>query len=307
MSMKKIKKSLTIYKISLAIADLTCGVLVCPGFIITPHIGRKRVFVLTNGTLGLTETNQHYVDFFGLLTFLPVFVSFGTLVEASAERFFVVKYPMKMKKIKLKRIAVIATTSLWFIGTFLAVLPLIFTDRGYTDSSLVYIFVGNGGYMVLYSCIGATLVISIWIFNVITFVTVRKKEKRIRKIQANRRMLRENELEKRLAKTLGIMVLVFSLCCAPFSVATTGYILYIMKTYRPDSSSVSPFDPLYYTIWSTIFSVVILALASNSIWNYFIYNSLDLSFAKQKNVLKGKVVRPNLSLFAIRSVSNADD
>ena len=274
---KKLMNGQTVYRISLAVSDFFTGTVIFPAFIITTIYQ-----LVTDGNLKVAKA---YIDAVGFFAMLSLHVSAFTLTAAAFDRFKVVYHPLSynLKSSILTAWKICAV--LWIISIMIAALPL-----GVLGKKLEYIiflggipmpFLNNSSLAYLYiSCVFVLPVILMWIFTIMTLVFYKKYLKKRQNIISTNAHKQEMKKQIRLLFTLGIMVIVFSVCILPI-VISCFFIFYNTSIERLSSN-----------FWTsrTIVTIILCSLvmcASNSLWNFFIYSARDKAFrTSSKNLYK---------------------
>nr|XP_039259405.1 uncharacterized protein LOC120335855 [Styela clava] len=304
----KLRNSQSIYKISLAIADLCVGLVIWPNMIamqyltffaprqmgrIVPHPSTAEndtwvahfpfgnnslVHRFPGGTFG-QRFPRPYIVFTGFFTILVLFVSIYTLMWGSFDRFWAVFRPLRYNKHNAKRQAKIACAALWGVSIFLAVLPTFIKQIQYNViSSLFIASSGLTSLVLLFFGLLLPLVIT-WIVTIFTFETSKKHARNRERIVSS--SSNSDALERRLARTLSLMVLVFTICILPaMACIIAGFIL-------PQTAMNDPKDlnvPVERAYTSAEYISVIL-LTSNSLWNCFIYSLRTRGFREASKKL----------------------
>ena len=274
---KKLMNGQTVYRISLAVSDFFTGTVIFPAFIITPIYQ-----LVTDGNL---KVEKAYIDAIGFFAALSFHVSAFTLSAASFDRFKVVYHPLsynlKLSILTAWKICAV----LWIISIMIAALPLgVFGEKlqykiflggipmpDLSNSSLTYLYI---------SCVFFLPVILMWIFTIMTFVFYKKYLKKRQNIISTIAHKQEMKKQIRLLFTLGIMVIVFSVCILPI-VISCFFIFY--------DTSIEKVSSNFWTsrTMPTIILCSLVMCASNSLWNFFIYSVRDKAFrTSSKNLYK---------------------
>lgn len=307
---KRLRNSQGIYKISLAAADLLVGVFVFPTFIDTMRRALMTPYILVdgekqedswgnagNGTrLQLQRFTVSYYNFCGFFTTLSLTVSVYTLMTASFDRFMVVYRPLEYNQFAAKKTAKLCCLVLWVVGIAFSLLPLVVPDITFMRIASVLVVLGGGmTALIIYTIALAIPLILVWVMNIATFMFSKRNAKVRPKIRNHERGTIVN-LENRLAKTLSIMVGVFTLCTLPVATITISE-FFIAGIYygRPET--------LDTYVAKTVISLEVIAafiLMSNSMWNFFIYSARSMEFRAASRGLYSKLVQKGRAEFCCR-------
>ena len=317
------------YKLSLAAADLLVGAFVLPSFISTLYIYhvapyQRRTFdsgdpvTISNLTFNqsafvtenvndtfnvyyLPKADTSYVNFFGLMVSVSFFVSVFTLMFASFDRFQAINRPMTYDKAYASKVAKRSTIVLWSVGVILGILPT------FVPELTPYRIVAGGVLITVYEeisvimhgiALGVPLLV-VWIFTIAIHVIV-KKQARYRKQLMSTRQNNQSRTERRLANTLAIMVGVFTACLLPAVI----FALVPEFVSSVNAEFIKQLTKKPASAFKAIELASIIILASNSLWNCFIYSIRNKEFRKDAHVLHLKIMTA-LGIVALkRSISN---
>ena len=291
----------SIYRLSLAVADLFMGV-----FVIPMNIGReyKRFarsssftelrnvtgYVMVNDKslpmqpvvvevkdLVADNVSSTYASALGFFTVLSVSVSVSNLVAASIDRFVAIFRPLRYNDLKAIFAAKIAVAIVWFTGLVFAVFPIIIPEIGNAFISSNIATKGGKLVFMVYAVTASFLFVLMWSSVIATYVVARPG------LRNHDRQCQTND-ERHLLGTLFIMVTVFTLCILP------NVFTLITKVILPNINMENPtdFDVVAYMRFSSIRVVMALVVFSNSLWNCFIYSIREIVFRKAaKKLYKG--------------------
>ena len=258
-----------VYRISLAISDFFAGTVIFPTFVITTIYQS----LVVNADL---RVKIAYVDAVGFIMWLSLHVSTFTLVAAAIDRFKVVYRPLSYNVKSSISTAWKTCAVLWIISIILAALPLgvvagiLRYEIIVAGVSIPYLNISFYGYFYI-SCVFVFPVILMWIFTIITFVFYKKYSKKRQNILSTNSKKKEMKKQTRLLFTLGIMVVVFSVCILPF------VILCVLAFH----------NIIHGKSMATGLMCSAVLCTSNSLWNFFIYKVRDKAFRKtSKNLYK---------------------
>nr|XP_026694245.1 uncharacterized protein LOC113475036 [Ciona intestinalis] len=295
----RLRNSQAIYKISLAVADLIAGVIILPTAISTLY--RQIWTPYQSGSIeNVTIVHQNvtfstyrsdpvyqleiqfpysYRYFVGFFTSLSFSVSIYILNIAGFDRMMAVYKPLHYKKEDARILATKASIGVWFVASMFSLLP-IFTDKMNYVPGVSFLMHMEGQIGTVIYLTGLLLpVISMWVISIATFCYARKHKFRDRHLSGNRND--KGSLEVRLARTLVIMVGMFSISLLPIVT------IICCQMFLPSIHNTSPrdFNVDDATASNTAEFFGTLVLVCNSLWNFFIYSYRDNRFKKALKVL----------------------
>ena len=284
----------SIYRFSLAIADFIMGLIVLPINIgvMYQHFGQKIAFSELQNVTGFTISensslpmqsvsvelkeleNQipdkfpsEYASAVGFFNVLSLSVSVYSMVAASVDRFVAISRPLRYNETKAISAAKIAVASIWFTGIAFAVLPVAFPNLGYAFVASNLATLEGKPILVYFSVIFFLPILLMWSSIIATYVaarpSLRKHDKQL-----------HTDHEKRLLGTLGVMIIVFTICVLPLTIFLIGGI-FLPFTDKTDPEN---FDPAAATKYLSIVLFLGVLLVSNSLWNCFIYSFRETGF-----------------------------
>ncbi|CAK8681192.1 unnamed protein product [Clavelina lepadiformis] len=301
-----LRHSQGIYKISLAVADLIVGLIVFPTFAAT--LGRLVTTRLRDGPLAnatgylevdgvldqgtsveislpanrfLQVYSRPYLDFIGFFTVLSLTVSVFTLTVAGFDRFSAVYRPLSYRKDKAKTYARILCFVVWLLGILFSMLPLFTPTLQYSLIASILISSGGRGALVLYVVAFVIPLVIMWVINIATYQSTKKHAKVRRHLTIDSKR-KTQSIETRLARTLGLMVGVFTLSIVPVALVILSS-LFVGTIYFSQPRRVDVQGALVY---NTFEFISIIILSCNSLWNFFIYNGRNLEFRKEVRAVK---------------------
>ena len=309
----RLYNSQSIYKISLAVADILVGVFVLPtcmytlsAFLWTPLTSSLEQNVSgyqeVNGTvvevtraikkeihqnLRNEKLNFAYLDFVGFMTSLSIFVSVYTLAGAGCDRLNAVYKPLNYERSRANKRAKIACVISWVIAAIFALMPIITQDSVFVYGvvfSLVVVSLEHQGVLLLVVVLFIPLVI-VWIVNVSIYVVIKRHNNLQRRLTVTRKSKSHGtpNVERKLAATLRIMVGVFTINTLPLWIAI------LCNLFIPNISPSKPesLNPKAAADFITVQVVAALLLFGNSLCNFFIYNIRSEEFRKAfKQIIK---------------------
>ena len=295
-----------IYKLSLAFADILVGIFVVPSFIITLylfHVGPyqrktdiKDRFTDIDGNSNnfsdsfdqnaniyyKPETTQTYRNFFGFMTIFTFTISVYTLMFASYDRFEALRDPLGYNRDKAKNYAKRIIITLWVLSVVFSILPIVIPDIG------PYRIVAGGILIAVSDEMGAYILgtamalpfIVMWIFTIsVQFIV--KKQIKSRRDLLTRRQNEQSSYERQFSKTLSIMIGVFTACILPAIIFLT--IPEFVPSLNAQNIRVLTKKPAAAFLSMEVATTMILA--SNSLWNAFIYSIRNKEFRKNASAL----------------------
>ena len=303
-----------VYKLSLAAADLLVGVFVYPTFAYTLYATRvgplvKRTLdegeVRSNSSFNSTLFEAYgvpdplakdyyiqslsipYRNAFGLFTAVSLMVSMSTLMFASYDRFRAISAPMTYDKTQATKIAKRVTVALWLVAFILGALPTLVSELGGYGivAGGILIAVREDVSLIMHGIALGVPFVVVWILTVSVNVIVKRQARYRRKLMSNRQN-QDSKTERRLTKTLLIMVGVFTACILP------ALIFVLIPEFVPsvNSENVRVLAREPARIFITLELAVVIILASNSLWNCFIYSFRNKEFRKDAASLHLKIL-----------------
>ena len=296
----------SIYRLSLAVADFIMGVVV-----ITMGIGMEYTHLLktppftdSRNVTGHTIANDSslpmemvvvelkyllpnqfsnsYVSAMIFFSVLSVFMSVFGMVAASMDRFVAIFRPLKYNEIKAISAAKITVASLWFVGLIFAILPMAIFGTDYSIESIYSVLSGKQSRSLINTIALLLAVMLMWSSIIATYVAARRN---LRTNLRRHRWKSPTEVEMRLLGTLGVMIAIFTLCIVPQA------IMLIIGVYLPyvDWSDPSDYDVAAAMHFKSVGSVTAIVVASNSLWNCFIYSIRETTFRSATKLLYKRI------------------
>jgi len=318
---KKLKNSQSTYKLSLAAADLLVGVLVLPTcyynlseFLWHPLTTTRSKLVSgysydeMNRTFIQKErsarTNIHenlqndgftlsYLNGIGFMTTLSIFVSIYTLAAAGFDRFFAVYKPLSYNKVKANKYAKIACVISWILAGVFSLLPIFAPPnllRYGVSFQLIVASLRTLG-IIIYAVILLIPLIVVWIVNIMIYIIIRKHTRTFQRKLTKVAQVNADDVEKRLAATLRLMVGVFTFNTLPLWLTfLSNLFVFNVRPQIPET-----LDLKKTTDFITVQVVAVLLLLGNSLWNFLIYNVRNEDFRKAlKHLIKAFVKKVGL-------------
>ena len=289
-----------IYKLSLAFADVLVGIFVVPSFItslfyinvspyqkkeITDNFNNSNNFLFdamdnfsSNPNTFYTPTiKKRYRDVFGFITLVSLFNSVFTLMFASIDRFSALHNPLAYNEEKATTYAKFITVGLWIVSIVFALLPIVVPELGSYKIVAGDILIAVSGEISFYM-LGTALAIPffvMWIFTISVEVDVRRQWKIRRELTTGRHRY-NYAAERKLSKTLSIMIGVFSACILP------PVILLVIPEFVASINSfkVEQFNKTLANAFQSMELAATIILSSNSLWNAFIYTFRNKEYRK---------------------------
>lgn len=299
-----------VYKVSLAVADILTGLIIFPSFIsnlsrisqgtvslgaplnvtgyeqINDTITNETSVVQILPTAGHFEDyfNQSYLDAIGFFTIVSLTSSVYCLTIAGFDRLTAVYRPLSYRKDKAKKLAKWLCGVIWSLAIFFGILPTFVPSLKYGLVGSVLVSSGGQGALILYVIAFLVPLILMWIVNAVTYHSTRKHARVRRHITIDTKK-KTDSIEVRLARTLSIMVGVFTLSLLPAAVV----ILASLFTPAVYLSNPSGFNLENVVVYNTFEFATIIILVCNSLWNFFIYNARNFEFRKAVRIMYQKV------------------
>ena len=294
---KELRHSQYTYKSSIAISDIIWGSILSYSFI--SELVRtllKNSFAVV--TLDYSQQMKESIDnvtnyYYGvqILTFLPnrlpnspdlfnpfnfvlsaaLLVSILTLVFAALDRYFALAYPLKYRSYNTSKYAKIVTVAIWvsciiFFGYslihHLTSSPFRYLVTNLYLQPLAPSFENDNLFMKFFSNVLFVIFISLWLVTILTITSLYKNYKRSKKL--NRSISNRVALEKQMSFILLAMVIAFTVC---LTLTLFGHICYHFCPLH-----------LYQKIGTKVTLISLSLLATNSIWNFVIYNVMNRKF-----------------------------
>ena len=259
---KKLMKRQAVYRISLAMSDVLTGIIVFPSY------------VYSYGNSGIISFNETYVNVIGFFTWLSLCASILTLLAFAIDRFQVVYRPLTFKDNTNITFARNICLGLWLISILLAIAP-----TGIINENLNYVLVRDiivlpvvlkniTAFCILILTDLMIPITILWIFTILTFCIYKRHIKKRKKLFSLKKQKQNLIKEMKIFFTLGIMVGVFTVCLLPGTVLAMAVISNI-------------------EINSSVIICTAVMIASNSLWNFFIYSAREKEFrTTSKNLYK---------------------
>nr|XP_018672924.2 uncharacterized protein LOC108951013 [Ciona intestinalis]BBC53702.1 Ci-LF-2 receptor [Ciona intestinalis] len=294
----KLRNSQGIYKMSLASSDVVVGAIVIPSFAITIFL-----FSVKQETMGAAYTQRiqmnvsnssdrydsvphlpggyldnklppSYRNAIGFFTFLSLTVSVYTLLLAGFDRLAVVRKPLKYSRDTAKKQAVRATTCMWGFTIIISCLPFFIDTLNYGLVASTLISVYGLSALYVYIVVFSLPLLVIWITSISTLVLTRSHSKTARSMMTGTMRSQIPSTEYRLARTLGLMVGVFTLSLLPVLIVIVAS-FFISGLNTRDPENLNLFNSQAY---SSAEFTALLILVCNSVWNFFIYSGRNKDF-----------------------------
>nr|XP_002131825.2 octopamine receptor beta-2R-like [Ciona intestinalis]BBC53703.1 Ci-LF-5/6 receptor [Ciona intestinalis] len=304
---EKLRNSQGVYKISLACADFLVGAIVLPSFPISLSMqlhtnegmgSEYNVTNLTTAGLRFDEVphlpgayemfNKSYLNAIGFFTTTSFIISIYSLMVASFDRFSIVRKPLAYSKDGAKLLAIRATVILWVLSIILGILPL-FIGPSLRYGLVASTLISTSGTASLYFYVVALAfpLIVMWVLSISTFVMTVRHNNRTRKLVASKNKTLSSRTEIRMARTLGIMVGVFTLSLLPVICVILAS-LFLVQIYPQRISSFRIHD---FSIHNSFEFVSAVILVCNSLWNFFIYNGRNDDFRMANKNMYGSLTK----------------
>ena len=292
----------SIYRLSLAVADFIMGIFVIPITIGTEynHLVQSPTFTNLRNATGCVIANNsslpmqpiaveskslppdksscNYLLAGDYFTVLSLSVSLSTLVAASFDRFVAIVYPLKYNKLKAIFAAKITVVSVWIAGLVFAFLFVALSDKDYSSLFAESVLAEKQSMHTVYAIGFFLAVVLMWCSVIATYVAARPS------LRKHDRQCQTND-EMRLLGTLGIMIAVFTFCVVPNAVILE------IRSYLPhvELSNPTDFDVIAAMQFKYVRYSTGILLASNSLWNCFIYSIRETTFRSAAKLLYKRI------------------
>lgn len=294
----KLRNSQFYFKLSIAIADFFVGAIIFPSFVANQNsslikerpLGRAYNYTTFNysnvdnatnlrhrdGGGFPTVFNQKTINFLGFITTMSLFVSVYTLMVASVDRFYAIFKPLQYNRIDSVKRAKYLCIILWVVSVIVCTVPLYHPELRYFLVASILVASGGEKSLVLLTVAFLLPLLAVWIFTIMTFVTSLKHAKNRSRLSVHNSSTKKNKssIEFRLARTLALMVGVFSLCVIPSVIILIMPFVYLQVTF----TNTSVLDITAAKHFSSAQYCIVILLMSNSLWNFFIYSGRDKNF-----------------------------
>ncbi|XP_048351921.1 trace amine-associated receptor 4-like [Sphaerodactylus townsendi] len=269
-------------KASLALADLSIGV------IVVPYSVYREVNKLLYGMKQETGESKELICYIiGPLFAVSTFVSITTIFLLSVERSIAVLKPLHKRAVVTKRRTAWLTLITWALSLLLAVIPMIVSPDitfQYNSCSSLCNYVlptdkppqPHWNIMLLYPVFDFSLLGSTLIINLVTFAALHQYCKTRKQLGGDsQRGTQLSFSEINAAKTIGVLTFAFAASFSPIAVFVVG--------------SVVGFEWCHFSFYA------FWILTSNSCWNVAIYSAWDPKFRQGVKELFGKRVLKSTS------------
>nr|XP_039254029.1 uncharacterized protein LOC120331068 [Styela clava] len=301
---KNMNNSQTVYRVTLAIGDTLVGAVVFPTFIsslfllfLTRLYMGDYVKPMKNESINgiplqpqrypighfRNAFTQPYLDGVGFFTSFSIIISVYTLMLASFDRMAAMSCPMSYDRRRARNIAKHTCAILCLAALVVAVLPIFTSSLRYGLVASILISLLEGDAVIFYTITMIIPLVLMWITTIILLV-YSKRHTQVRRQISTRSNDQITISERRLVKTLSIMVGSFTASLLP-AIIVLLISMFVDDIYYDDPEYLSKTSATIYTT-SEFVSVVILS--TNSLWNFFIYNSRDKDFRKSAKHLLNK-------------------
>ena len=301
------RHSQDIFRLFLGIADITIGLIVLPVRVIsmlktsyhtlqlqTPIniIGQKQ-FISTNASYNYINTNTTltinmlettmminkklyslvYKNSFGFFTNTSAIVSIYLLTVSGIDRLQALLKPLHYNQDVAKRFAISSAIVCWILAIFVSVLPIFVNSLFYgITAGGSAILTGTIAYRWYLIEIIIPLVVT-WIISVSTCLISRKAFDREKQLANDQNKVKK---QRKLNFILLLMVFSFSFSLLP------AVLVVLLRFFIPgiDPQFPQTFNPTNNNIAKSLELSVTIIVASNSLWNFVIYNLRIKTFRK---------------------------
>ena len=300
---KSLSNSQTTYKLSLAAADLLVGVFVFPTCVYTLYtiVGTPLTTDLKRTVTGYQLINESYVevqayisdrihenlrkkflspayiDTVGFFTTVSIFVSIYTLAGAGFDRFRAVYKPLSYDKVRANKIAKISSVVAWILAIIIAIVPILIPANilhyGIVFSLIVATLNFSG--IILYIFLFFIPLLIVWVVNIAVYVVIKRHNRSRRRVSVSS-VFKTDDIEKKLAATLRLMVGIFTFNTLPLWITLLCNLF--ISNVSPETPETLNTKAMFALI--TAQAVSVLLLLGNSLCNFFIYNNRSEEFRK---------------------------
>ena len=247
--------------LSLALADILCGICAMPAYIAKKHIAGG-------------DKERVTCDVFRFTYFFSMYASILSLTTVSLERFIAIKMPVRHRTWLTKRKMIVGLLLSWFDAALVSILPFIWqrndteeqcTYRPSREWSMMVILLNVCvPFIIMFACHYYTVCFAIRFsrakYNAKTATVVVTRRNTNERISEENRQAILMKRERDITRTMAMVLGAFILCWAPSSIY---YFLHMVcpQCYQPSFTQVEP-----------VFNAVMKLLTFvNSCLNPFIY------------------------------------
>ena len=293
------KNSQAMLRMSLACSDILLGIFFVPlsGLCSYLYLIEQTIYLdkpieitsISNNTfsiypLGKLTMDPYNIkpviaDILGFTMHLSFLVTVFTLFVASIDRFWAISNPFKYDSEKAMRLTKYAIVTIWIVALAISILPF-FLPALYYDGALNYPLISHIetpwsiAIILAYVIIFGLPVLATAVISIMTFRSYRVQARIRLDIVPNARE-RIIQKEKRLAKTLFLMVGAFAGCVLP------SVIMVLFSATIPQINARSGFrnvDIIGYIVNGYVGNVAVMLSSCNSLFNVYIYNVRNVEF-----------------------------
>ena len=280
-----------VYRVSIAVADVLLPLFVAPYMAHTTitqsnyqlKYDERNIYINNQSNFSsnlnsfyapssdyLNLFSDSYLNFFGFFSTIVLFCSNFTLLLASCDRLYAVSFPLKYRKNNSVKNTIKICLCVWTIIVLFALLPIVTEQLYYKVRSRALITMKGKNSTTIKSVLLGLPIPLIWSVSILTFIIVRKKTRKAVRMRNN-----ENSSEIKLAATLLLMVLTFTISVLPFT------IMYLLQFSKKPYKKITDVDFDELEAFLNFEWVAFMLFLFNSIWNFFIYNIRDDKFRKE--------------------------
>lgn len=230
-------RSTDIYMTNLAAADLLY-VLSLPPLIISNAMG------------GLWPFGNVICKTVRFFFFVNLHCSMMFLTCVSAHRFLGVRFPISGARLRTRRLALLASASVWALATAEILPTLVFAHSGVIDNMTVCFEMTNPNNFNVYFPYGLFLAIVGFLIPFLIVVTCYCS---MMKVLCGISTVRTSRLRNRSASTLLVVCLMFVVCFVPYHVARTVYLF--VRVYMSGDCHLLNVVVVSYEVWKPVVSL----------------------------------------------------
>lgn len=233
-------------------------------------------------SLKIEPIDETYVNMFAFVCYSAAFSSMYLYLIASIDRLIAIKYPYKYKISASKSKAYKTCILLWIFSSLFTSIPVLHRKTHFWFSLSLFVFY-KGELEVFFDLVYHFLPLFFcWVLNILILASIRSSKKKITKVLSTIQVGTKHKSSRRFdtrvvsaAKTLSIMVFVFTLSFLPFGLFQLAH--HYVNDYRlvhgvhlGKKNAEESYSGLQY--------VLCVVMLYNNFWNFFIYQVRDPNF-----------------------------